>query len=84
MVSFKKYFSSRRHFVKNPSEFDPRKYLGDAIKAMKDICKARYEEFGTAGWADKIKVDSFAKMTARYQSGELMPKINGAKVGEAV
>ena len=33
----------RRYLVKNPSEFDPRKYLEEAKKAMSDIVKARYE-----------------------------------------
>lgn len=65
----------RRHFAKNPSEFDPRKYLADAVKAMKQICVARYEEFGTAGWADKIKCMSLEKMAARYQNGELNPRV---------
>jgi fructose-bisphosphate aldolase class II len=43
---------------------------------MKDICKARYEAFGTAGNASKIKVLSLDAMTGRYQSGELDPKVN--------
>lgn len=65
----------RRYFVKNPAEFDPRKYLGEALKAMKDICKQRYEEFGTAGYADKIKIISLEKMYQRYQAGELEPRV---------
>jgi len=65
----------RRYLAKNPKEFDPRKYLGETVKAMKDICKARYESFGTAGWADKIKVLSLEKMTERYQAGDLDPRV---------
>src|SRR6187455_1534762 len=45
----------RRHLAKNKSEFDPRKYLKDATAAAKDICKARFEAFGCAGQAGKIK-----------------------------
>jgi fructose-bisphosphate aldolase, class II len=45
----------RRAMRKDPSEFDPRKYLKDAMLAARDICIARYEAFGTAGWASKIK-----------------------------
>jgi len=56
----------RRHLAQNPKEFDPRKYLADATKAMYDICKERYQEFGAAGQADKIKVLSLEQMTARY------------------
>jgi len=37
---------------------------------------ARYEAFGTAGNASKIKVMSLDEMTERYQSGELDAKIN--------
>jgi fructose-bisphosphate aldolase class II len=45
----------RRALRKDPSEFDPRKYLKDAMAAARDICIARYEAFGTAGMASKIK-----------------------------
>jgi fructose-bisphosphate aldolase class II len=65
----------RRYFAKNPSEFDPRKYNHEAIQAMKAICKARYEAFGTAGWASKIKPLSVEKMAERYIKGELEPRV---------
>lgn len=65
----------RRYLKTHPAEFDPRKYLGEASKAMREICKSRYEAFGTAGWASKIKVFSLEKMTARYQNGELNPRV---------
>ena len=66
----------RRHLGKNPAEFDPRKYLKDSIAAMRDICIARYEAFGTSGQASKIKVMSLEKMTDRYAKGELAAKVN--------
>lgn len=66
----------RRYFAEHPKEFDPRKYLAEATKAMKNICKDRYEAFGTAGQADKIKVISLEKMYQRYLSGELDPRVN--------
>lgn len=65
----------RRSLAQNKSGFDPRKYLGDASKAMFDICKARYQEFGTAGWADRIKVMSLEKMAEQYRSGKLKPRV---------
>jgi fructose-bisphosphate aldolase class II len=43
---------------------------------MKEICKARYEAFGTAGNASKIIPLNLEVMTARYASGELDPKVN--------
>lgn len=74
----------RRHFAQNTTEFDPRKYLNDAIKAMFDICKARYEAFGTAGKASKIKVISMEKMTKHYMNGELDPRVKKKHNQEAI
>jgi fructose-bisphosphate aldolase class II len=64
----------RRFLAKDPAEFDPRKYLKETITAMKAICKERYEAFGTAGHADKIKVISLEAMSAQYEKGLLTPK----------
>lgn len=66
----------RRFLAKNPAEFDPRKYFAETIKAMTDICVARYEAFGTAGNASKIKPVSLEAMFQRYDSGELGSKIS--------
>ncbi len=55
-------------------EFDPRKYLKPAIAGMQKICKERFEQFGTAGNAGKIKVIPLADMAKRYAKGELDPK----------
>lgn len=66
----------RQYFTQHPKEFDPRKYLQAATNAMYEICKARYQEFGTAGHADKIKVLSLEKMTQRYAKGELAPRVH--------
>ncbi|WPL18946.1 Fructose-bisphosphate aldolase class 2 [Thiorhodovibrio winogradskyi] len=66
----------RKHLAENRKNFDPRKYFTAATKAMHDICKARYEAFGTAGNASKIRALSLEDMTARYTKGELDPKIN--------
>lgn len=65
----------RRFMAKNPSEFDPRKYLAESLKAMQSICKMRYEEFGAAGQASKIKVVSLDSMADRYAKGELNPRV---------
>ena len=63
--------SIRRYLAQNPSEFDPRKYFAASLKAMKDICIERYESFGTAGNASKIKSLSLADIQAAYDSGKL-------------
>jgi fructose-bisphosphate aldolase class II len=65
----------RRYLAKNPTVFDPRKYLSEATNAMRDICIARYESFGTAGNADKIKPLMMEEMAERYLSGELNPRV---------
>ena len=65
----------RKVFQEHPEEFDPRKYLKPAQDAMIKVCKARFEEFNTAGQASKIKrILSLAEMAKRYASGELDPK----------
>ncbi|HED12998.1 MAG TPA: fructose-bisphosphate aldolase class II [Gammaproteobacteria bacterium] len=66
----------RRHLIENPSNFDPRKYLAAATEAMKGICKARYEAFGTCGNASKIRPLSMEIITDRYKNGDYDPKLN--------
>lgn len=59
--------SIRKHLAENTSNFDPRKFLKESTKAMKEICKARYEAFGSAGNADKIKAKSLEAMIGFYK-----------------
>ncbi|TAN50551.1 MAG: fructose-bisphosphate aldolase class II [Methylococcaceae bacterium] len=63
--------ATRRYLAENRKDFDPRKFLAATTKAMKEICKARYEAFGAAGQAAKIKPISLDAMAARYAKGEL-------------
>ena len=42
---------------------------------MRDLCIARYEAFGTAGNASKIKPINLEVMFQRYERGELAPKV---------
>ncbi|MFD0987671.1 class II fructose-bisphosphate aldolase [Methyloligella solikamskensis] len=72
----------RRVATEDKSQFDPRKFLKPAVAAMKEVCVARLEAFGTAGWASKIKVIPMAEMAERYAAGELDPKIGMAKAAE--
>lgn len=57
----------RRMMAEKPSEFDPRKFFSATVDAMKQICIDRYEAFGTAGNADKIRPISLEKMVERYK-----------------
>ncbi len=66
----------RKFLAENPKEFDPRKWLAVTTKAMKEICKARYVAFGTAGNASKIRTIGLEAMVKRYDKGELDPKVS--------
>ncbi len=66
----------RRYLSDNPKVFDPRKYFKEATMAMKGICVARYEAFGTAGHAPGIKAIGLEDMAARYAKGELEPEVH--------
>jgi fructose-bisphosphate aldolase class II len=66
----------RRFLAENPVAFDPRAYLNETIKAMKDICTDRYTAFGSAGQASKIKSTSLDAMQLAYDSGALAAKIS--------
>jgi fructose-bisphosphate aldolase class II len=63
--------ATRRFLAQNPSEFDPRKFLAETTKAMTEICINRYEAFGTAGNAGKIKPISLDTMFDLYDAGKL-------------
>ena len=56
----------RKSFNDDKAEFDPRKYLKPAKDAAKSICKARFEAFGTAGNAAKIKPIPLDDIAAIY------------------
>jgi fructose-bisphosphate aldolase class II len=56
----------RELFAKQPSEFDPRKALTAAKNGAKGVVKARFEAFGCAGQASRIKPIALEVMAARY------------------
>ncbi|NJL87720.1 MAG: fructose-1,6-bisphosphate aldolase, partial [Leptolyngbyaceae cyanobacterium SM1_1_3] len=57
---------------------DPRHFMKPAIKYMKQVCQKRYEAFGTAGNASKIKQQPVDIYAAMYANGELDAKIKSA------
>ena len=61
----------RKFMNENKSAFDPRDYLKPARAAAKALCKQRYEQFGCAGMASKIKPLPLVSMAQRYGKGEL-------------
>ena len=58
----------RQLFAQQPSEFDPRKALIAARSAASEICKLRFEAFGCAGHAHKIKSIALETMADRYST----------------
>jgi fructose-bisphosphate aldolase class II len=67
----------RKVAMQTKSEFDPRKFLKPAMDAMRDLCRERFEQFGTAANASKIKVIPLSEMAKRYRSGALDPQVGG-------
>jgi len=61
----------RRAMAEERSEFDPRKFLKAATAAARQLCKARFEAFGTAGQASRIKPIPLETLAERYARGEL-------------
>jgi len=58
-----------RRFIAQPenaSELDARKIYKAAREAMKTLCQSRYQSFGSAGHASKIKAVPLSEMAKRY------------------
>ncbi|EUC20984.1 class II fructose-bisphosphate aldolase [Paraburkholderia hospita] len=56
----------RRSLAQRPSEIDVRRFLADALGAARDLCRSRFEAFGSAGQAHKIKPVALSAMAGRY------------------
>lgn len=69
----------RQVATEKPAEFDPRKFLIPAMDELEKLCRDRFERFGTAGQAGKIKPVSMDEMAKRYASGSLDPEIAAAR-----
>jgi fructose-bisphosphate aldolase class II len=61
----------RRAMKKNNAEFDPRKFLQAAMDETRKVCIERFEAFGSAGQAAKIRPLELDVMAQRYRSGAL-------------
>lgn len=66
----------RKFLVENPEKFDAREWLKPAREAAKQVCKARYLEFGCEGQGAKIKGYTLEQMAKRYAAGELAQIVN--------
>jgi fructose-bisphosphate aldolase class II len=56
----------RRYLAAHPDDFDPRKPLKEAMLAAKGLCKERFEQFGCAGQAARIRPEPLEKLARRY------------------
>lgn len=63
----------RRVATDDRAEFDPRRFMKPAMDALERLCRERFEAFGTAGHASRIRPLSLADMARRYASGVLAP-----------
>jgi fructose-bisphosphate aldolase, class II len=61
----------RRLMGQKPDEFDPRKFFTVATAAMRDICKLRFEAFGSAGHGSRIVPIPLDTMSELYAAGKL-------------
>ncbi|HEY9836934.1 MAG TPA: class II fructose-bisphosphate aldolase, partial [Vampirovibrionales bacterium] len=61
----------REALAQNTKEFDPRHFLKPSIQYMQKVCAERYQAFGTAGNASKIKQVNLDDFAAKYAKGEL-------------
>jgi len=66
----------RKFLAENPDKFDAREWLKPAREAAKQVCKARYLEFGCEGQGSKIKGESLQVVAAKYAKGELAQLVN--------
>jgi fructose-bisphosphate aldolase, class II len=72
----------RKIATEKPEEFDPRKFLIPAMKELEDLCRDRFERFGTAGHAAGIKAIPMDDMAKLYADGTLDPRITPARAAE--
>ncbi|MGR3838827.1 MAG: class II fructose-bisphosphate aldolase [Cognatishimia sp.] len=68
----------RRFAIENPQAFDPRAFILAAMAELETLVRDRFERFGAAGQARKIKPISVADMAKRYAEGVLDPRVAAA------
>lgn len=68
----------RKIAQEKPNEFDPRKFMIPAMDALEELCRDRFERFGTAGHAASIKPIPLDDMARRYADGSLSPQTAAA------
>jgi len=63
----------RKIATQQRAEFDPRAFMKPAIAALRDLCRQRFEAFGAAGQASRIKPAPLSAIARQYANGSLDP-----------
>ena len=58
----------REALIQSPEKFDPRYFLSHAMKDMQLICEQRFEMFGSAGQASRVKMTASSQAAKEMQS----------------
>ena len=58
----------RETMANDPAEFDPRKYMKPAMAAVTKLCVEKFDSFGTAGHAERIRALPLDKMATLYRA----------------
>ena len=66
----------RKVMVESPAEFDPRVFFKAATAAARAICRTRFEAFGCAGQAARIRPLPLEGMARRYARGEMRANVH--------
>jgi fructose-bisphosphate aldolase class II len=56
----------RRSLSRHRSELDVRRFLKDSVAAAAEVCRSRFEAFGAAGWASRIRPVALEAMAEGY------------------
>jgi fructose-bisphosphate aldolase class II len=67
--------SIRKHLAENRSNFDMRAIFKPGRARIVELCVERFEMFGCAGMADKIKPLPLTAMADRYAAGQFRTKV---------
>ena len=63
--------AARKFLAENPDKFDAREWLKPAREAAKQVCKARYLQFGCEGQGGRVKPQGVQIMASKYARGDL-------------
>lgn len=75
--------SLRRMMMTRAEEFDPRKFLAEATRAARALCRERFEAFGSAGHAERIAPLPLERMAARHANRKRAEPVSTVRMAAA-